>query len=424
MYYILLIFIAKNFKNKYLYFLLFWLNMNLLVAQYQVVNVYESKTESLKYGLRDSTGKLVVKPKYVYIDTSKKGGILFYNGKKWLIFNLQTHKKHKLSTRGWVLDLRDSDYWIVFSDFSEGKKFMVVDNSAKICLPFEYEHIQMINLSYIRVKKNNKYGILNQSLQIICPPKYQHIENCTNSQLPYFQIWENGLWGLIDTLGKEILAPTHSRAIYWFSEKLGVYFINSSCGLINHKLEPLGLPKYASINTNFAKTGYFGVQENNQWGLIDTNGVEILPPIFESVYAYEGNNYISIHNKNKYGFFYPNTQIFVPPIYTQIVKIHPNYLQAVDVSGNLFLYDNFSGKRLITDAFEKFEIYPNYIVAHKEEKIGVFSRLGELVADCEYDFLDYKLLEKGMLVVGQHTGDWWEYDTETKKLKTYIYTSK
>jgi WG containing repeat len=424
MYRVLPIFIASVFKNKYVYFFLFWFNTNLLVAQYQVITAYENKTGALKYGLRDSTGKLVIKPKYVYIDTSKKGGILFYNGKKWLIFNLQTHKKHKLSARGWVLDLSDSDYWIVFSDFSEGKKFMVVDNSAKICLPYGYEHIQMINLSHFLVRKNNKFGILNQSLQIICPPKYQHIQNCTNSQLPYFQIYENGLWGLMDTLGKEILAPTHSSAISWFSEKLGVYFINRSCGLINHKLEPLGLPKYASINTNFAKTGYFGVQENNQWGLIDTNGVEILPPIFESVYAYEHDNYISIRNKDKFGFFYPNTQIFVPPIYTQIVKINPNYLQAVDVSAKLFLYDNLSGKPLIMGGFEKFEIYPDYIVAHKEEQMGVFSRSGELVADCAYDFLDYKLLEKGKLILGQHTGDWWEYDTETKKLKTYIYTSK
>src|SRR5690606_6857878 len=144
-------------------------------------------------------------------------------------------------------------------------------------------------------------------------------------------VWENGRYGLIDTLCQEILSPQYDQiatpnandyrgydgpfAIVGKNGKKGIY--ESGKGLIIE-------PEWDDVRIY---DRYFSLARAGQYGLYDRDGTELISPQYTDIthindYFYSsGSKGISIFKTKRkalYGFYCAETGVEIPPAFHEI----------------------------------------------------------------------------------------------------------
>ncbi len=122
-----------------------------------------------------------------------------------------------------------------------------------------------------------------------------------------------------------------------FPSKKDTYYAvrNKNITLLKNTLEELGT--YSDIqlekkDTNYQNISdeYFLVSKNNKWGLIDTEGSEKIPTVYESLqYKTNKKDWIVAKKSGKYGVIDVDNEIIFPFSYTR-VEIFTHYLLLQD----------------------------------------------------------------------------------------------
>ena len=160
-------------------------------------------------------------------------------------------------------------------------------------------------------------GFLNQQGPVVIKPQYSlYYDNCYSiedsirvaKQLLFGFSRSNGrvdtykkyLWGLLNSEGKEILPLEYDELIpsignreIFTAKKNGSYAVINKNGNI---IVPYGKYQYIDgFDKGLARVNVYGNGEGLEkfmykWGLINENGDEVLPPIYDEIWNFYGKN--------------------------------------------------------------------------------------------------------------------------------------
>lgn len=177
------------------------------------------------------------------------------------------------------------------------------------------------------------------------------------AQDPAFFEGENGLWGLKDRNGKEVIAPKYAgvrdfidgiavvRTITRNEDELGGLATNTrKYGYIDINGKEITALKYDAANN--IKEGYAAVQLNGKWGFINKAGKEIIGLKYDEAKSFsEGLAVVKLNNK--FGYIDKTGKEVIPIKYntalsfekTGFAKVYIGVVPfSIDKSGKLSQY--------------------------------------------------------------------------------------
>jgi len=162
----------------------------------------------------------------------------------------------------------------------------------------------------------SKYGFLNETGKIQISAQFQKAQSFSNGRAAF---QEKGRWGFIDRTGTPIVRAMYSKCLDYEEGLAVVYQGYKRSGLLdlegNEIIRPgvdrildftagRGLVRtpehryYFITDQNKLYKGYFQgaegfvnhvapIKKSGAWGLINSNGMELIPPKFDKVYEFE-----------------------------------------------------------------------------------------------------------------------------------------
>ena len=191
----------------------------------------------------------------------------------------------------------------------------------------------------------------------------------------YFVSYKDNKWGVINSKGEDVIAPTYQEMIIIPNQKQDVflctYDVNYDTGeyktkAFNRNNEEIltgydkieAIQNYDENNNIWYEDNILRVEKTGKYGVIDLSGKEILPCEYEEITAIPNiEDAIKIKKDGKYGV--------IDSTGNEILKIDYQNIEALGK-------DNKSG----------------YIVQSADGKFGIVNYSNSLVVDAQYDKID------------------------------------
>ena len=130
------------------------------------------------------------------------------------------------------------------------------------------------------------------------------------------------------------------------------------------------------------------VEKAGKYGLIDSNGKEIVPCIYDEIGSINEEGFVRVRKNCKYGIVAPDGRETVPCIYDEMEEIDDKGFVVIKTNGKYGTIDCF-GKQLI-QPFSAYKLYffEGLASDSKKGKSGYINGKGENVIQCIYDDVD------------------------------------
>lgn len=216
--------------------------------------------------------------------------------------------------------------------------------------------------------------------------------------LAYYSIYKDGKWGVIDTRGKQIIAPTYDEMIVIPDNSKPVfictYNVNYenetySSKVLNEKNKEI-YTNYSNVeaiynkdeNNNLWYESALKVQKDGKYGLINLDGKQILNCEYDNIYALEGTKgvYITIKNDAK---------------------------GLVDFTGKVVIENKYKDIKALTTKYEN-----GFIVKNSDNICGVINYDSSIALQEKYE--EIKNVYGNSMYVVKENGVWKIVDTEEK----------
>ena len=263
--------------------------------------------------------------------------------------------------------------------------------------------------------------------------------------IDYYSVYTNGKWGVINSKGETIIEPTYiemiqipdkSKKIFICTYDVDYNTNTYKSKAINEKNETL-FSNYDMVevisnvdeNNNLStEKEILKVKLNGKFGIINSEGKEILPCEYEDIYELDGvknslitvknnkkglvdtkgniiienkykdidsltskyeNGYIVQNSDGQYGVIGYNKKEELQCKYDEIKNVYGDNSYVVKEDGNLKIIDN-QGNNYLEDKFSDIlSINDNNVVAKIDDKVGIVTKLGEQLIPFEYQELTY-----------------------------------
>jgi hypothetical protein len=263
--------------------------------------------------------------------------------------------------------------------------------------------------------KSGKYFYLDINGNNLTPEKYEYA-GCFNKG--YGVIKENGLFGVIDFSGKEIIEPqfelvsiisenllsVRKKGLWYFYDKNQILIFDKGCN--RYKIEGGNIKVFIGkaegllrsngtivlpIGSKIKKTEYKNLlffQYDNKMGLAHRSKGIILQPNFDEITVLKHNNkFLIIASKDKlFGLYEINGKEIINPIFNEnYLQLEKNYIWLSD-NNNSVGYEIDLGKITRLNNFTNVKsIYPNRYTFKEKSKMGVVDSLGKKIINAIYD---------------------------------------
>lgn len=259
----------------------------------------------------------------------------------------------------------------------------------------------------------------------------------------YFALYSENKWGIIDSKGETIINPMYQEIPIIIDKSkdifLCTYDINEEDGTyktkaINSKNEEIltnydkieALENYDKSENLWYEKNVLKVQKDGKWGLIDLDGKELSPIIYDNIKTLKGiensiivekegkkgllndkgskiieteyldiqsfgdnykNGYITINQENKYGIISFSGEKILENNYEKIEDIYGEKYFVIKENGKTILIDK-QGNKILSDGFDEIKQIANSgIIYKKQNKYGLIDFEGNSKIDAEYDDL-------------------------------------
>lgn len=265
-----------------------------------------------------------------------------------------------------------------------------------------------------------------------------------NNTTNYFSLYENNMWGIIDSKGEKVIEPMYQEMIVVVNKNKDVflctYDVNENDG--TYKTKAVN-KKNETIFTDYEKVeaidniddggnlwyeeNVLKIEQNGKYGLIDLDGKQLLSPIYEQINSLKGiENSLIVKQDGLYGLVDNKGKLIINPKYKEIqsldkkdyksgyiVKSEDDKYGLIDVSGKVILENKYEkidniygnnyyvieegkqkiinqvGETLNINDFNKImQISNSGIVFEKDNKYGVVNFEGEVIIKPIYDYLE------------------------------------
>lgn len=250
---------------------------------------------TLKVGVKDNTGKIVIPAKYDNMDYVYSAdenyepsemyikmqlgdmyGIFDKNGKQII-----APRWHDIATLGENFLVR------------QGSLYGIVDKTGKIIVPLSYEDIKVIGKDTL-ISQKTSYAILNSNGKPMVADQ-TFLEKLTEDKLIFCENGKAGYQcGVMDTTGKKVVPALYKRIdnlYYYETDDLplaGVQNQNDKYALLNVDTNKILTP-FIYDGFGYVSEGLMSVKVNEQYGFIDTTGKQVIAPIYDDVQNFDAN---------------------------------------------------------------------------------------------------------------------------------------
>ncbi|MFN0216899.1 MAG: WG repeat-containing protein, partial [Saprospiraceae bacterium] len=308
------------------------------------------------WGIRDSTGQVILKPQFKSISYFNHGlaevqrdSLLGYiNSLGRLVLEPQFNE-----TFGFVHGLapvRKDSLWgyidtsgkvVVEPQFNEtyafrcglapvqkGKLQGYIDTTGHLFVPPQFDFVYSFKNNIAWVKKDTLWGILDVSGHFLIEPQYSKIIKFANGLVA---IKKDSLWGFVDNLGHILIKPI-------FDEVEDYEESWSSAEIIGFTYGP-GKDFNLYVNSDNKvgiQSALIPVRKGSQLGLVDKTGQVVLPIQFSIINAFE-NGFAKVEQSEKKGLIDIHFNLVVPCEYTDLRRVSANnYMTEINGRYGLF----------------------------------------------------------------------------------------
>jgi len=256
----------------------------------------------------------------------------------------------------------------------------------------------------IPFRKGNTWGFSDQKRIIKIPCKYDDVEPFYKSSgLAKVSIQDK--WGLVDTLGREVVAPIYDR-IEFRSENVIELRLNNKVGIANQKGIVIP-PQYDGLSPMYGLMDGFAIcKVNNKYGYVNEHG-EIVSPKYDRAFLFsEGLAHVALGGKH--GFIDKSGREIIPLQYEDADDFTEG-LARVKRNGKWGFIDPF-GNEVVRIEFDLVFNFKNGFARVRDKwKWGFVNKRGEEVVFPKYqdveDFSEQRASVKA-------NGKWGFIDTE------------
>ena len=307
------------------------------------INGLRSVQKDEKYGFIDSEGKEVIPCEYEWTAGYFIGNKVLAKRETYFIMDRQGNVVRNLDY-SLVIEHRFNKDWLLAS--SNGKEG-IIDFKGDIILPFEYEEIKSIpDTELLKVRQNKLYGLLDKNLNYVIPPVYTYMEDSFHEGL--CRVGKEYLYGFINPKGEEVIPISYVKFTTDVPFKNGItclqdvfinrkneklkdslkynnlpytivtgilfflvfYFLgiisfiipiggyicyrrNYKKHLLNKGYHPIkkvfsnGISNYYNDSAYLVSNGLLAVCRVDNWGFIDKNHNEVIPPRYKWVSLFD-----------------------------------------------------------------------------------------------------------------------------------------
>ncbi|MGK7395822.1 MAG: WG repeat-containing protein [Candidatus Cyclobacteriaceae bacterium M3_2C_046] len=410
--------IASVKKDKISYGLITWKDKIVLPFQYQII---------YPIGL----------DKFSVIDF--KAHAAFYNG-----------KLEELS--GFLYDsiyALNQDYQVI----EKGGKVGLINQEGKVLLPTQYKKItinqdQSLNtLSYptwsLYNHKNQRLNSLSydnvspigkdvlkamvKDNEVLIDLKGNQITDLSGLQIGTFQdqyalLYKDRKIGLIDKNGEVILDPVYDTVkiednFFYIGRVRGKKIFWS---ILNHDKDTINAPEYHDVVS--LDPYFFGVKNNNYWGLIDKYGQKVTSCKFDSLQLLSDGN-IKVSFLDQQGIIGSQGEWLVMPQPGEISYLgHDTYISSSRFCNSLI---NQAGKQIYCTSNQLKKRVHDILEIRQDGKLGLLDFRGNVLLDARYDHIStlqddtiYTFSKEGLFGIMTKSGNILTEDREFQDLYT------
>ncbi|MDF2453026.1 MAG: hypothetical protein K0S26_2530 [Bacteroidota bacterium] len=210
----------------------------------------------------------------------------------------------------------------IISTVKRNGKFGVIDMNGNLVIPAQYEEMSPYEFgvehpTLLRVRKDEKFGLLNLKGDVVVPLEYNEMKRDYPN---YFMVRKEQYKGVLDARGKKITEPLYDE-LGNFSDGKCWFRKNDLYGFINDQGKEIIAPTFKEKPGDF-RDGYAEFSENipdtynTGMGIIDTTGTVVIPAIYERVSA--SKNCFVVNKDYKYGLADVKGKELLPLVYESI----------------------------------------------------------------------------------------------------------
>ncbi|MEL6941884.1 MAG: WG repeat-containing protein, partial [Bacteroidota bacterium] len=327
-----------------------------------------------KWGLIDLQGNIQLNPKYDAISTfddygyanvqiNDQVGLINTNGYEILLpiyddvsvigkrfFAVLKNSKWQLINARKQVIFEDYEDVVLWEGdgiaFSREEKWGFAKFDGSVLIKAEYDAIQPQE-NFIITQNGDRYGLHTSNGKKILAPVASELQSI-NKQIYFYK--KDELWGAVDFAGKKLLLPEYEsyeiiepnavqlkqgantillstdnqqiiKGYFYerflaFSDQYWLVQQKQQFGLIDKNGVTVLVPRFDEVRTFNAS--YFRVQKGGLWGIVDQKGKEILPLHYDYIAPLNGNTSL-VKKGNQYGIIDQNAQFGVPIEYDKII---------------------------------------------------------------------------------------------------------
>lgn len=373
---------------------------------------YKGLTEAcinFQWGVIDENGEAIIPFIYQEVKIFNNGLVAVRKNNLWGLVNTNGAEIIPIAYES-VSNFNSNNQSII----SQDKKYGVVDSLGRLIIPCIYDKIEYEgNIGYYLITNGERTEPYSSSGEKI--PLKHYDKRGMNIGFYYYNVCLNGRWGVADNNGVETIPCIYSSPLRhiglgnkdddqlipanlfdkWgyidlngvikipfifddaecFSSGLGAVKIDGKWGFIKTSGEWAIQPQFDNAGFGF-KYGFAIIKQNAKWGVIDENGMVVVPFIHD-------NNCIQISNLD---------------INNSNIRSGACVELTINNKKGLLSRD---GRLLIPVLFDEVKIISSGIAPVKKNKLwGFYDILEGMILPCEYDYVwsnfvnDYAIVSK------------------------------
>ena len=315
-----------------------------------------------KFGLVSKNGELVIPIEYSYIELKSACIILTKAGKQGLA-DWEGNEIVPVCYK----DIRVLSSKSAILSNSSGSSLYFFDKNS---VPQEFDSVSYLYGNLCKVSRNDKYGIIDDAGNTLIPLIYHYL-GCYNYIQKTMPAIKADKYGIIDISGQEVIP-----LIY---DPIGEQDINVY-GNENDKSIEFSLRRHIEIFIG----SYIAMimRLKGKWGVIDSEGKEIIPFIYDQMDYYD--KILLVKATNKMGVISVDGKQIIPLSFDEVILNYEEGLLLARKNNRWGLMDK-NGKGILSFEFDSIEPVLGKIIASKDGKKGVFNKKGKLLIPIEYD---------------------------------------
>ncbi|MEM1327384.1 MAG: WG repeat-containing protein [Bacteroidota bacterium] len=290
--------------------------------------------EDRKFGLIDEIGNYIVRPKFIDINNFDENNLAIVR------YGSDRVRYGILNMSG---DIITSNSYNDIRPYSEGRaavkvkdKYGYIDTNGKLVIPTNYARVSTFVEGRAAVQENGECGYVDRNGNVIVDLAYSKCLAFNSGRAVVYKGYRRA--GLLDDAGDAIIQPSLNRLIN-FQNGRGLmrdnqyrfYFITEDTRLFDG---------YYQEASNF-QHGVAVVRSGDKWGIINRNGIKVVPPKYDKIENYE-SGFARIRIRGLHGVRTLKGQEVVPMQFEHIEAVAPNLYRAEQ--GNKIGYFDGQGK--------------------------------------------------------------------------------